>query len=29
MAYARREFVEAKDNDPGRADWMLSQMQQL
>lgn len=29
MAHARREFVEAKDNDPRRADWMLSQMQQL
>lgn len=29
MAHARREFVEAKDNDPARADWMLSHMQQL
>jgi transposase len=29
MAHARREFVEAKDSDPGRADWMLAQVQQL
>lgn len=29
MAHARRKFVEAKDNDAARADWMLSQMQQL
>ncbi|MDZ7360166.1 MAG: IS66 family transposase [candidate division KSB1 bacterium] len=29
MAHARREFVEANDGDAGRADWMLSQMQQL
>ncbi|MDZ7368848.1 MAG: IS66 family transposase [candidate division KSB1 bacterium] len=29
MAHARREFVEARDSDPGRAGWMLSQMQQL
>ncbi len=29
MAHARREFVEAKDNDPDRTAWMLSQMQQL
>jgi hypothetical protein len=29
MAHARREFVEAKDSDPARAEWMLSQMQQL
>jgi len=29
MAHARRYFVEAKDNDLARADWMLSQMQQL
>ncbi|MDZ7407424.1 MAG: IS66 family transposase, partial [candidate division KSB1 bacterium] len=28
MAHARREFVEARDSDPGRAGWMLSQMQQ-
>lgn len=29
MAHARREFVEAKDSDLARADWMLFQMQQL
>lgn len=29
MAHARRQFVEAKDSDPARAEWMLSQIQQL
>ncbi len=29
MAHARRYFVEAKESDPARAEWMLTRIQQL